>query len=105
MNLIIGKELPMTNACEPNGPYIITISNAIEISPPSDRTNPGFYANELNCTWKIIAARNKRIVLEIKGNQDFEIEQKYTSITLIDFPPYFSIQLLIIYIKFSYRIF
>ena len=77
--MILEQESPMMNACQPNGPYVLTISNATEISPPNDPENPGFYQNNLNCTWKIVTARGKRIRLDVEGNQNFEIEEKYKS--------------------------
>ena len=69
----------MMKACQPNGPMIITIEDALDIwtpglDPEKDRT--GSYLNDLDCTWKVKEAKNKRIYAVIGENPDYELEEK-----------------------------
>ena len=66
----------MFDACAPNGPLVLTIGNTTDISSPNFPEN---YPDQMNCTWRIVAANGKRIVLLVKGH---ELEKKYENLIL-----------------------
>ena len=72
----IEREASMIDACVPNGPFVISIENTTDISSPHFPDN---YPDKMNCTWRIVAANRKRIVLLIKGH---ELENQYKPLIL-----------------------